>query len=59
MLMNEGDYNWCTECWVYLIVVMVDDMRLYATADATTRTQNLAGNVFQDVMINEAEFQCF
>ena len=32
--MNEGDYHWCKECYIYLIVVMVDDMRLYVTADA-------------------------
>ena len=59
MLKNEGEPHWCIECYVYLIIVMVDDMRLYVTADATTRTQNLAGNVYQDVMVNESQFECF
>ena len=56
MLKNEGEFGWCIECYVYLIVVMVDDMRLYVTADATTRTQTLAGGVYQDIMVNESQF---
>ena len=37
VLVNEGEPNFCKKCWVYLVVVMMDDMRLYVTADATAR----------------------
>ena len=59
LLMNEGEPHWCVECYVYLIVVMVDDMRLYVTADATTRTQTLSKGIEMDIMVNESTFKCF
>ena len=57
--MSDGEPHWCIECHVYLIVVMIDDMRVYVTADATTRTQNIAGGVVKDILVNEATFKCF
>ena len=59
VMVNEGDYHWCKECWVYLIVVMHEDMRLYVTADATTRTQSIGSGVYVNVAVNEGEFRCF
>ena len=44
---------------MYLIVVMVEDMRVYVTPDATTRIQSVGGGVYEDVMVNEGRFQCF
>ena len=59
VLVNEGEPNWCKKCWVYLVVVMMDDMSLYVTADATARIQGISRGVYKDLMVNEGQFECF
>ena len=39
--MNKGDPYWCTECFIYLIVRMVDDTRLWVTAIAESLSNSL------------------
>jgi hypothetical protein len=53
VLVNEGEPNFCKKCWVYLVVVMIDDMRLYVTADATARIGSISRGVYKDLMVNE------
>ena len=38
---------------------MMDDMRLYVTADATARIQGISRGVYKDLMVNEGQFECF
>lgn len=59
VLVNEGEPNFCKKCWVYLVVVMIDDMRLYVTADATARIGSVSRGVYKDLMVNEGSFECF
>jgi hypothetical protein len=41
VLMTDKDIRWCTECYVYLIVNMVEDRRVYVTATATTSNSGI------------------
>ena len=38
---------------------MIDDMRLYVTADATARVGSISRGVYKDLMVNEGSFECF
>lgn len=59
MMLNEDDKHWCVECWVYLAVIMTDDMRVYITAEARTRTSIISSGVYTDILINAGRFDCF
>jgi len=59
MMTNEDDKHWCVECWVHVIVIMADDMRVYITAEATTRTSAVSSGVYEDILINAGRFDCF
>jgi hypothetical protein len=56
--MNESNDRWCVECYIYFVVTMVDDMRIYITPDAQSRIQWLRG-VSYDLMVNEGKWQCY
>jgi len=56
--MNTYDDHWCVECYIYFVVTMKDDMRIYITADAQSRVQSLRG-VSYDMLINEGRFKCY
>lgn len=40
-LMTEQDANWCTECYVYVIVNMIEDRRIYVTASTKTSNEGI------------------
>ena len=39
--MTNSDPRWCTDCYVYLIVNMLEDRRVYVTATARIGSLNL------------------
>jgi len=41
VLMTNSDPRWCTDCYVYLIVNMLEDRRVYVTATARIGSLNL------------------
>lgn len=39
--MTDDDPNWCTECYVYVIVNMIEDRRIYVTASTMTSNEGI------------------
>jgi len=56
--LSSRDYQWCVNCWVYFIVNVIDDRRVYATATAHSRTRVLRDNIKTQVLINEGQTEC-
>ena len=57
--LSSNDYQWCVNCWVYFIVNVIDDRRVYATARSFSRTLNLRSDVNTQLLINEGQTECF
>jgi hypothetical protein len=38
---TEGDYGWCTSCYIYLLLDVINDGRYYVTFTASARNTNL------------------
>jgi len=41
---TDDDYNWCTRCFVYYYVEVLNPGRYYVTGTATARNPTIAAN---------------
>ena len=41
VLLTSEDTRWCVDCYVYLIVNMIEDKRIYVTSEATSANKVL------------------
>lgn len=58
VLMTSSDTRWCTNCYVYLIVNMVEDRRVSVTATAMTSNPGLVSDIDNHLLANEGQFEC-
>ena len=58
VMMNNKDYNWCTNCNLYLIVNMIDDKRVYVTGSATSISSSLSNTLKRYFMVNDGKTEC-
>ena len=42
LLMTEADATWCVDCYIYVIVNMVEDRRIYVTASTKTTNEGIS-----------------
>ena len=56
--MTNKDIRWCTKCYVYLIVTMIEDRRVYVTATAKTSNPGLVKEIDNHLLANEGQFEC-
>jgi len=59
--MTSKDKKWCSDCNVYVIVNMLEDKRLYATATASTLGQvgkGLVTKIGNTMLANAGNFEC-
>lgn len=41
ILMTKDDTRWCVNCYIYLIVNMIEDRRIYVKAEAFTGNKSI------------------
>ena len=56
--MTSEDTRWCVNCYVYLIVNMIEDKRLYVTSQARTVNEGLDTNIVNHFSANEGSLEC-
>jgi len=56
--MTSADTRWCTNCYVYLIVNMVEDRRVYVTAASKASNSGLVQEIDNHLLANEGQFEC-
>ena len=58
VLLTSDNTRWCVDCYVYLIVNMIEDKRLYVTSEATSANKSLIQTIDNYLLVNEADTQC-
>ena len=58
VLLTEDDTRWCTDCYIYLIVNMIEDKRIYVTAEASSANKSLIQTIDNFLLVNESDMQC-
>ena len=58
VLLTSDNTRWCVDCYVYLIVNMIDDKRIYVTSEATSSNKSLIQTIDNYLLVNEADIQC-
>ena len=58
VLMTSKDIRWCTNCYVYLIVNMIEDRRIYVTAEAKTSNDGILEGIDSYLLANEGSIEC-
>jgi hypothetical protein len=49
---TENDYGWCTGCYVYLLVDIINEGRYYATFTPSSRDLTLSKGTYTQLMTN-------
>ena len=57
-MLNKQDYKWCTSCYIYIIVNMIEDRRVYITGEASQIDNNLINGVPKYLLANEGKTEC-
>ena len=56
VLMTSSDTLWCVDCYVYIILSMVDDRRIYVTAEARSGNPSISPGLDSHFLVNEGQF---
>lgn len=59
--MTKKEKLWCSDCYVYIIVNMIEDKRLYATGKSSMLGQageGLVSNIGNTFLANAGRFEC-
>ena len=55
VLLTSDNTRWCVDCYVYLIVNMIEDKRIYVTSEATSANKSLIQTIDNYLLVNEAD----
>ena len=55
VLLTSDNTRWCVDCYVYLIVNMIEDKRIYVTSEATSANKSLIQTIDNFLLVNEAD----
>ena len=58
VLLTSDNTRWCVDCYVYLIVNMIEDKRIYVMSEATSANKSLIQTINNYLLVNEADIQC-
>jgi len=58
VFLTDTDTRWCTECYVYLIVNMVEDRRVYIKATAMTNNSGILKDLDNHLLANVGQIEC-
>ena len=58
VIMTTKDTRWCTNCYVFLIVNMIEDRRIYVTAEAKTTNDGILEGINSYLLANEGSIEC-
>jgi hypothetical protein len=56
---TSNDYNFCTQCYVYFLVDVVNSGNYYVTATSSARNNQLTEGTAVDKVINSKQSECF
>jgi hypothetical protein len=55
---TESDVGWCTNCYVYLMLDVINGAKYYLTATPTNRNPTIVANLPQNVIVNALQQEC-
>ena len=58
VILTSDDTRWCVDCYVYLIVNMIEDKRIYVTSEAFSANKSLIDTIDNFFLVNENDIQC-
>jgi len=58
VMLTKDDTRWCVDCYIYLIVNMIEDRRIYVTAEATTGNKSIIEKIDNYLLANEGKIEC-
>ena len=58
VLLTSKDTRWCVNCYIYLIVNMIEDRRIYVTSEALTGNKSIISEIDNHLLVNEGDFEC-
>ena len=56
--MSNTDTRWCVNCYVYVIVTMIEDRRLYVRAEARSGNPGIVEGIDTHLLVNEGNIEC-
>lgn len=56
---GKGDFAWCVQCYVYVILNVYDEQRYYVTSNAVREADPFTEKVDLEVMVNPFQQQCW
>ena len=58
VLVTSADSRWCVNCYVYLIVNIIEDRRIYVTTKALSENPPLVTGISSDLIANAGLTEC-